>query len=236
MACRRHGMLRLRAFPAMLWAMSSPHRSPAAVLAVLLVLSLGSCTGEPEPQRTGSPTPTPTTTATGAAPSLRERAAPYDVAYRRVAGRLPDGRRARSLRAITRPVRAWVDDAFVTGPWPRRRFNAAVVPFNRDTTRMARRDARLLTLQALGGSLVEVVPERRRIRVSATAVRGRVVGATVHVDLQVLGVDRQRRRHRVHVRGDLYLTHSKAQGWKIFGYDLDRWADKGAATVEGGRG
>lgn len=227
-------MLRLGAFPAMLWAMSSSHRSPAAVLAALLVLSLGSCTGDPQPRQTGSPTPT--TASTGAAPSLRERAAPYDVAYRRVAGRLPDGRRARSLRSITRPVRTWVDDAFVTGPWPRRRFNAAFVPFNRDTTRMARGDARLLTLRALGGSLVEVVPERRRIRVSATAVRGRVVGATAHVDLQVLGVDRQRKRHRVHVRGDLYLTHSKAQGWKIFGYDLDRWADTGAATVEGGRG
>jgi hypothetical protein len=78
-----------------------------------------------------------------------------------------------------------------------------------------------------------VVPERRRIKVSVTSARGHAVGATAGVDLRVFALNERRQRLRFHVRGDLYLTHSKTQGWKIFGYDLDRWVERGAMT-EGG--
>lgn len=207
----------------------------SAVLGVLLALSLSGCTGDPPPagDRAEPPPSTPSPTTTGEVPSLRERAAPYDIAYRRVAGSLPRAKRARTLRFVTRPVRAWVDAGFVRGPWPRERFRQAIAPFNRGITPRARTDADLLTMRGLGPSLVEVVPRRRRVRVSMTAVRGRAVGATAHLDLRVFAVDDRDRRMRVQVRGDVYLTYVKERGWRIFGYSLDRWVDH-AGRRDGG--
>jgi hypothetical protein len=190
------------------------------VLSVLLALSLGACTDEPEAQ----PSPPPSPTATEQAPALRQRPAPYAVRFGKVAGHLPQGRRGQILRALARPVRAWVDGGFVQGPWPRRRFRAAFAPFGQDIAARARRDAGLLTLYAEGRSLVEVVPQQRRIAVSVTTARRRVVGATARVNLRVLGVDRRGRETRVSLRGDVYLTRTGEHGWQIFGYDLDRWA------------
>jgi hypothetical protein len=213
--------------------MSRRHRAVVAALALLLAASLTACTGDRAGAPQGTATPTPTTTATGAAPSLRERAAPYQVRYRQVAGEV--SRRRQYLRALARPVRTWVDGGFVRGPWPREDgFARAFVPFGRYISDRARRDAGLLTLQALGGSLVEVIPQRRRIAISVTGARGHVVGATARVDLRVLGLDRSGRRTRVNVRGDLFLTRVKSHGWKVFGYQLDRWIEEGAMVGGGG--
>jgi hypothetical protein len=191
-----------------------------AAAALLLAVSLGACTDEPE-ARSG---PRPSPTATEPAPELTQRAAPYAVRFGKVAGHLPQGRRGQILRALARPVRAWVDAGFVDGPWPRRRFRAAFAPFGQGVAARARRDGGLLTLHAEGPSLVDVVPQRRRIAVSVTTADRRVIGASARVNLRVLGVDRRGRQTRVNLRGDLYLTRTTAHGWRIFGYDLDRWA------------
>jgi hypothetical protein len=208
----------------MLGAMWSRERAATRAAAVagsaLLVLSATACTGEPEEQRQGSPRPTSSPTATGSAPALRERAAPYDIGYRRIAGSLPRRRSQDILRGLTRPVRVWVDRGFVDGPWPRERFRPAFGPFTSELAPRVRRDE-LLTLQRQGPELTSVVPQRRRVAVSATARGGRPVGATAHVDLRFLTVDRQDDRRRIRVNGDLYLTRTKT-GWQIFGYDLDR--------------
>ncbi|MDQ4007163.1 MAG: hypothetical protein M3211_03580 [Actinomycetota bacterium] len=195
-------------------------RAAAAAGSALLVLSAAACTGEPEAQRQGTP-PTPSPTATGSAPALRERAAPYDIGFRRIAGSLPRRRSQDILRGVTRPVRVWVERGFVDGPWPRERFRPAFGPFTSELARRARREAELLTLQRQGPELTSVVPQRRRVAVSATARGGHPVGATAHVDLRFLTVDRQDDRRRIRVDGDLYLTRTKT-GWQIFGYDLDR--------------
>lgn len=205
-----------------------------AAPALLLAVWLSACTGDEPAVPRQAASATPSTTPTGAAPALRERAAPYRVRFRQVAGEVARARRAQYLRALSRPVRAWVDAGFVRGPWPREGgFRRAFVPFGRYVSDRARRDARLLTLQSVGGSLVEVIPQRRRIGVSVTGVRGHVVGATARVDLRVLGLDRSGTRMRVTVRGDLFLTRMKSHGWQIFGYRLDRWVDEGA-MVRGG--
>jgi hypothetical protein len=194
-------------------------RAGAVAGSALLVLAAAACTGEPEQRQGARPTPSPT--ATGSAPALRERAAPYDIGYRRVAGSLPRRRKPGILRGVTSPVRAWVDRGFVDGPWPRQRFGPALRPFTSALMPRARRDAALLTLQRQAPQLTSVVPRLRRVAVSATARGGRPVGATAHVDLRFLTVDRQDDRRRVRVNGDLYLTRTKT-GWQIFGYDLDR--------------
>jgi len=220
----------------MLWSMWSPPRSLIAAAVLLLGLGAGACTSESDTGESTTPASDPT--ATDDAPRLRERAAPYDLSYGRVAGRLGPGKRARSLRAMTRPVRAWVNAGFVEGPWPRRRFEAAFAPFTADTAKSARNNARLLTMQALGPTLVDVVPQRRRVRVAATAAGGRPVGATARVDLRVFGLNQQGNQLSVHVRGDVFLSATDAKGWQIFGYDLDRWVERGGreATTEGGDG
>jgi len=203
---------------------------PSALLLALAAAVAGAagCSGdEGAPSR---PSAAPSETATGAAPSLRERPEPFRVRYRRMAGEVPKKGRAATLTAVSRPVRSWIDNGFVAGPWPRESFGQAYAPFGNDITERVRRDADLLTMQPLGGSLVEVVPQRRWIGVSVTGVRGSVVGATARVDVRVLGIDEDGRRSRVAVRGDLYLTRVPEHGWRIFGYRLDRWVDEGAMT------
>jgi hypothetical protein len=228
----------------MLGTMWTRHRADTAAPARLLVSLLApgllvaclsgltGCTDEPASRPRSAPSPT--STSTGSAPSLRERPAPYEIGYRSVAGTLPQARRQLYLHALARPVRVWVDNGFVRGPWPREGFAGAFAPFGRHIGDRARRDADLLTLEPVGRSLVEVVPQRRRVAVSVTAARGHVVGATARVDLRVLAVDRDGGRMRVNLRGDLYLTRVPSHGWQIFGYRLDRWVDQGAMTRGGG--
>jgi len=202
-------------------------RAVPALLALLALLATGlsGCTDDSE-----GPSAPPSDSETGAAPSLRERAAPLRVRYRKIAGEIPKRQRAGTLRAVSRPVRAWVDEGFVAGPWPRSTFGRAFAPFGHGVADRARRDADLLTLRTMGGSLAEVVPQNRAIAVSVTSVGGNPVGATARVHLRVLGVEEGGRRAGVTVRGDLYLTRVPEQGWQIFGYRLDRWVDQGAMT------
>ena len=204
--------------------------SPLVVLPVLalLLVGLSGCTDEGQQGSQGGGAPSDT--ATGSAQSLQERAAPYELRYRRVAGDIRKARGRGTLRAISKPVRAWIDAGFVNGPWPREAYGDAFVPFGRDITATAHKDADLLTLQSVGGSFVQVVPERRQVGVSVTGVRGRVVGATARVNVRVLGLSRAGQRTEVSVRGDVYLTKVQSHGWKIFGYRLDRWVDRGAMT------
>jgi hypothetical protein len=197
--------------------------APSKVLVTVLVsvlsaLSLVSCTGDTEGRQTAAPSPTPT----GGVPDLRVEPAPYDVEYGKVAGRIAKRERRSGLRALARPVRTWMDRGFVAGPWPRDGFDAAFAPFAGGVRSKARRDAELLTLQRQGGSLTEVIPARRRVKVSVTSVRRHVVGATARVDLRLLTIDEAGAPARVRVHGDLYLTRVEGKGWTIFGYDLER--------------
>jgi hypothetical protein len=217
----------------MLWWMRSPRRTLIAAVVLLLGLGAGACTSEPDAGESAGAAPDPT--ETDDAPQMRQRAAAYDLSYGRVAGKLGRGKRKQTLRAITRPVRVWVNEGFVEGPWPRKRFEAAFAPFSAGTAKSARNNARLLTMQALGPNLVEVVPQRRRVRVSATAARGRPIGATARVDLAMFGLNQQGSRLSVRVRGDVFLSATKDKGWQIFGYELDRWVERGGPrATEGG--
>jgi hypothetical protein len=217
----------------MLWWMRSPRRTLIAAAVLLLGLGAGACTSESDSGEPAGSAPDPT--ATDDAPQLRQRAASYDLSYGRVAGKLGRGKRKQTLRAITKPVRVWVNEGFVDGPWPRKGFEAAFTPFSAGTAKSARNNARLLTMQALGPNLVDVVPQRRRVRVSATAARGRPIGATARVDLAMFGLNQQGSRLSVHVRGDVFLSATKEKGWQIFGYELDRWVERaGGSKTEGG--
>ena len=202
----------------------------AALLLVALVLGLSQCSSDGGP---GGASTSPSDTATGDAPSLQQRAVPFEVRYRRVAGDIRKARGQGTLRAVSAPVRAWIDAGFVRGPWPRQAFGEAFAPFGRDITATAHRDADLLTLKSVGPKLVAVVPQRRQVGVSVTGVRGRVVGATARVNVRVLGLSRAGERTAVSVQGDVFLTHVESHGWKIFGYQLDRWVGKGAMTRPG---
>jgi hypothetical protein len=197
--------------------------APAKVLATplvcaLAVVSLAACTDEAEPAKSAPPSPTPTDGAT----ELRAQPQPYDVTFASVAGHMAKGTREATLRAVTRPVRTWMDSGFVAGPWPRDGFDAAFAPFAGGVESKARRDADLLTLRRTGSSLAEVIPARRQVKVSVTTHRGHVIGATARVDVRLLTLDQAGQRARVGVRGDLYLTRVENRGWTIFGYDLEK--------------
>lgn len=209
--------------------MLGPMRAPSKVRTTALVPALSAaslllagclsgCTSEPEERPAAAPSATPT----GGAPALRAEPAPYDVAYGRVAGHVAKPRRQPTLRALSRPVRSWVEQGFVAGPWPRDRFRAAFAPFAGGTRSAAMRDADLLTLQRSGSSLTEVIPLRRRVKVSVTTHRARVVGATARVNLRLLTVDESEHKDRVGVLGDLYLTPVEGKGWAIYGYDIEQ--------------
>ncbi len=143
----------------------------------------------------------------------------------RVAGRWPGdkvGPRTRRLAAQTgRPVQSWLTRGFIAPDYPTRHFGGAFRSFTPDARRDARRQPGLTTNAVLGPSVVDAVPVRRLVLVSALAPAGRAVGATADVSLVLRGLRRSGRRTDLRLDGQVFLTHVGGR-WRIFGYDLQR--------------
>jgi hypothetical protein len=193
----------------------------AVLLAGLLLLSVGACTGGQDPKPSAAPatashTP-PTPTAPTAPPSV-----PMRVQVTHVAGALTPARRTALANAVRRTLSTYLDAAFLAGSYPRSRFADAFRTFTRGAARQARGDLALLTNQPLGATTRSVRATRRTAYLSVLAPRQHVAGVTAAVNLVFL-VDRDRApAERVAVRGRLLLTRGRAGPWKIFGYDVTR--------------
>lgn len=159
------------------------------------------------------------------APSLGGPAAPARTRVTRVAGRWPANRAgprtSRLERGVGRAVHGWLNRAFVLQQYPTRRFAGSFDTFT-PGARKAARDQRGLTTNAmLGPKIVDAVPVRRQLTVSAFAPSGRAIGATASADLQLRTVRMSGRRSQLRVTGELSLTRVGGR-WRVFGYDLQR--------------
>lgn len=194
------------------------------MIGTLLLAGTTACTG-------GSPQDKDDSSPAAASPS---RSAPSSVPMRvkvtHVAGRLSDQRRRALAVRVGRTISAYVDKAFLTGPYPRSEFAGSFASFTPGAARQARGDQALLTNRPLGPTTRSVHASRRTAYLSVLAARQAVAGVTAAVNL-VFVVDRgDAAKQRVRLKGRLLLTRDKRGTWKIFGYDLNR------SRVRPGRG
>lgn len=188
--------------------MSHPRRAVATALLIPILAVLPACTDAGGDQPAATPTPQSTSPTTTLEPFRLE------AAVTRVAGRLPDRRRERVARQAGQVVERYVQAAFLSAP-PANAFAG----FTRGARREARQDRRLLTAAGFGGR-AQVTARHAAAYLSVLAPRGRVVGATARLEVD-LRVDRAGQARTVRLRGRLMLTPTP-QGWRVFGYDVSR--------------
>ena len=182
------------------------------MVAILLVLALSTsaCTGD-----SGDPAPAePTTTASGPAP-LATR-----TTLGKTTGKLSTAEKRRLKRAVGKAVDGWWDAAYVGGDYPRSNFKTAFPGFTRGARSDARSDKALMSNHDIGERIESVEATRRRLRIDALVVDGRAVSATARVILTFTTTGDVSKD--IEVRGRLFL--SRADGWRIFGYDMTKGA------------
>lgn len=204
-------------------------------MAVLAAAALGACTDDSD---SGDPS-LPGEGGTVSGLGLPAEPAEQRTQVRRVWGRWPagdDSARTLSLqRATGRVVGAWIDRAFVAVDYPASEFDGAFATFTRGAAAQARRDSWLTTNRTLGDRLVDAVPVKRTVSVTAFAPKGSAVGATADVALVLRGVAESGQRSKLSVTGELHLTRVDGR-WRIFGYDLQRSVHAPKLRGSGGGG
>ena len=157
---------------------------------------------------------------------------------RKVWGEWPagDSAQTRSLEQATgKAVGAWLDGGFVAVDYPTRDFDEAFSAFTSGAAAEAQKESWLTTNRTLGGRLIDAVPVRRTVTVTAFAPSGSPVGATADVNLVLRGVSESGRRSDLSVTGEVYLTRAGGK-WQIFGYDLQRSVRAPGSRGSGGGG
>ena len=217
----------------LLYTPSGPTRPKVttALLAAVLLVTSTACTEDAEgPTPAASPRQDP---STGTAATLNAKPVPVDVAVGSVVGsRLQKGQRSRIVRAASRVLSGYFDDAYLAGEWPRRDVSDAWRYFTHGAVSRARKDRDLLTNAGLDGSTEAVVSRRAWVRLDLFTPRDPVAGMTARVHL-VFDVERgDKPAKQVTVSGRLLLTRVPSGAWRIFGYDVARSAQ---AAAKGGR-
>jgi len=201
-------------------------RRRLAVPAISLVLLAGACSDDGGGEET---TPEPADRAAGA-PTLRQQPADLDVEIARLSGALPKAAAQDLSQRLGRVVATWFDGGFLTGDYPRENF-AGYASFTPDAARLARRDAGVTSNAQLGSQWVQVVPTRQVVRLYVFAPAHRPSGATARVELVMVGMSDAGTASELAVTGELFLTKTD-NGWRIFGYDLQRSVGKPGAYAD----
>jgi hypothetical protein len=203
----------------------SDRRRRLAVPAIALVLLAGGCSDDDggEEETTSEPADRV------GAPTLRQQPADLDVEIARLSGALPKAAARDLSQRLGRVVATWFDGGFLTGDYPRKNF-AGYASFTPDAARLARRDAGVTSNAQLGSQWVQVVPTRQVVRLYVFAPAHRPSGATARIELVMVGMDDSGTASELAVTGELFLTNTD-NGWRIFGYDLQRSVGKPGAYV-----
>jgi len=198
-------------------------RRRLAVPATALVLLAGGCSDDDGEETTPEPADR------AGAPTLRQQPAALDVEIARLSGALSKAAARDLSQRLGRVVATWFDGGFLTGDYPRKSF-AGYASFTPDAARLARRDAGVTTNAQLGSQWVQVVPTRQVVRLYVFAPAHRPSGATARIELVVVGIDDAGTASELAVTGELFLTKTD-NGWRIFGYDLQRSVGKPGAYL-----
>lgn len=195
----------------MIWAARRWYR--AASLGVVLVLLATGCSGGDDPS---AGAPSESYAEPSDAPTLE--AEPV-ISSGTIVGRLPRADRRRAERAVAAVTVRWLEAAYLGGDYPRRSFRNSFPGFTPGARAAARRDARLMTNQAVGRRIDGVAPGAIRVRVDLLAVGKRAVTGTAHVVTRFATEGDIERTYRV--AGRLMMTRREG-GWKVFAYDMTR--------------
>lgn len=207
-----------------------------ASTALVLVIT-GACSGGDEES------PAPARPTASAEP--RPEPAALAVTTGSLQGYLSKTKHERVVADVTEVVDSWVEQAWVTGPWPRE-VNGAWGVFTRGAAEQARKEAALTSGAHYAQRVDDVLPRRRDLRVDLLARQNTPYAATVRVTLdldvtptgEALAAESAAATgaasptvspstepggdvRSVKLRGRVFLTREK-DGWKIFGYDLAR--------------
>ncbi|WP_183095194.1 hypothetical protein [Nocardioides stalactiti] len=191
----------------------------ALVLALFMALGLAGCSGEDDTADTPEADATRSESFVGEAPGIRTR-----VEVGEIVGRLPKRPATAAAAEVAEVVDDWIDGAYVGGDYPRNSFGDAFAGFTDGASRLAADQSGLLSNAVVGEKVDTVTATRRVVRVDLLAPKGKLAGATAHVNLVFdLSGDVDRTDQ---VRGRLLLTHSR-RGWQVFGFDIERGEVKG---------
>ena len=134
----------------------------------------------------------------------------------RVVGRLPGTRRKAVRKEVTAVIDRWWEAAYLSGPDLKPDLSRAFPGFTSGARKRATFDRALMSNVDLGSA--SITPLMRKVRLDLLAVNKRVRSVTARFDLRLRPSERTR---RLQVRGRLFLTR-KADGWRVFGYDVSK--------------
>lgn len=184
-------------------------RSPAVLLALLVVLVLASCSSD---DKGDEPGPDAAPEQSGSTVTMTSRVGT-------VTGSLKPKVRKRVVARVAERVDRWFDAAWLDGDYPRKQMKHAWPGFTKGLAVQARKDRSETTNARLAPKIDGVTAVRKRVSVDILAVKGRAVGSTARF---LLAFDTQGDvERRVKVRGHLSLTPGKS-GWRVFAYDVRR--------------
>ena len=199
---------------------ASLRAASASALVVLLLVGLTGCGGSDDqssgPQSGPSSHPSSTAPVQGSGPPLVTTV----VKVGRVAGKLRKHDRQAFKHRIEHAVDAWLDGAYVAGPYPRHGTGKAFGSFTTGAARLAYRQRKLMSNAGIAPRIDGVQATRRWIKIDVLAPRGRIAAATAHVRLRYKTTGKVERK--VLVRGRLFLTRNSHGKWKIFGFDVSK--------------
>jgi hypothetical protein len=192
--------------------------APAAVLGTVLAVLAG-CSGDADQP----PEPPPSSSAAGETaapepPRLETRATIRTVS----GGRLAPAARDTLRDKITEAVDAWFEGAFLGGEYPRTDFDDAFGAFTPRAAALAERDRQLMSNAAVGTTTYAVRATARRLRIDVLAAGGRASAVTAQFRLGMARAGETGAERSERVQGRLYLTYDGKDGWRVFGYEVDR--------------
>lgn len=195
---------------------------PRVVLLVVLTLLAGLAAGcSSGGSDEADPAAGPTASASATDPAAG--ALTTNATVRRISGgRLSPKERTVLRDRITERVDAWFEAAYLGGDYPRTDFGGAFDVFTPAARVRALEDRNLMSNRGVGTTTYAVRALARRVTIDALAVRGRVSAVTVKFRLGMARAGESGAERSERVSGHLYLTRSPADGWQVFGYDVQR--------------
>lgn len=191
---------------------------PTAAAVLGVVLTLSGCSDDADGDEREPSEVSSSRTAT------EHRGIDTSVEVGAVVGRLGKASAREAAADVATVVDGWLDAAYVGGDYPRSAFGDAFSGFTDGAAKLAAQQKDLMSNAGIGGKVDEVTAVRRVVEVDLLAPKGKVAGATAHVTLVIKLTGDVARTDRV--RGRLALTPVK-QGWRIFGFDIERGEVKG---------
>lgn len=198
-------------------------RVVAGAACVVLITATAACTNDSN-QASPEPATPSESSSVGSGATLEAKPVPLSIRVTRVSGKLNKSQRGSLERRVGKAVSGYFDAAWLGGQYPRTSFTGSFPTFSRGAARQAYAQRGLTTNAQLGGSTESVAPKQKKVWLSVLAPNKVAAGVTARFLLVFVADRGEAAAQKVRVTGELLLTHKKAGGWQVFGYDVQRSA------------